>query len=52
MQKMNLSREYFYGMVVIGSLSMVGDGGGFGGWGGDLVTGGEGWGWVGNVDGW
>ena len=28
---MNLLPEFFYGMVVIGSLSMVGDGGGRGG---------------------
>ena len=27
---MNLLPQFFYGMVVIGSLSMVGDGGGFG----------------------
>ena len=30
-QKMNLLPQVFYGMVVIGSLSMVGDGGGCGG---------------------
>ena len=28
---MNLLPQFFYGMVVIGSLSMVGDGGGCGG---------------------
>ena len=27
-QKMNVLPQFFYGMVVIGSLSMVGDGGG------------------------
>ena len=30
-KKMNLLPQVFYGMVVIGSLSMVGDGGGCGG---------------------
>ena len=30
-QKMNVLPQFFYGMVVIGSLSMVGDGGGCGG---------------------
>ena len=30
-QKMNVLPQCFYGMVVIGSLSMVGDGGGCGG---------------------
>ena len=44
---MNLLPQFFYGMVVIGSLSMVGDGEGVG-W----VPGSEGWGWVGNVGGW
>ena len=27
---MNVLPQFFYGMVVIGSLSMVGDGGGYG----------------------
>ena len=53
-QKINLLPQFFYGMVVIGSLSMVGDGGGFGsGVGGALggrrvgraLPGGEGWDW-------
>ena len=56
---MNWLPQFFYGMVVIGSLSMVGDGGGCGGvalggrWEGFgkvlggrwRVTGGEGWVW-------
>ena len=59
-QKINLLPHVFYGMVVIGSLSMVGDGGGCGGvalggrWEGvgrvlggcwEGVCGGEGWVW-------
>ena len=43
-QKMNLLPQFFYGMVVIGSLSMVGDGGGCGALG-RALAGGEGWGW-------
>ena len=58
---MNVLPQFFYGMVVIGSLSMVGDGGGCGGvalggvgralggrWEGvgRALAGGEGWGWV------
>ena len=51
---MNLLPQFFYGMVVIGSLSMVGDGGGCGRvlggrWEGEGVgggvPGGEGWDW-------
>ena len=53
---MNLLPQVFYGMAVIGSLSMVGDGGGCGGvalggcWralGGcwEAFAGGEGWVW-------
>ena len=50
---MNLWPQVFYGMVVIGSLSMVGDGGGCGGvalggrWEGvgRAFAGGEGWVW-------
>ena len=30
-QKMNVLPQFFYGMVIIGSLSMEGDGGGCGG---------------------
>ena len=33
---MNVLPQFFYGMVVIGSLSMEGDGGGCGGVGGAL----------------
>ena len=52
-QKINLWPQVFYGMVVIGSLSMVGDGGGCGGvalggrWEGvgRAFAGGEGWVW-------
>ena len=54
-QKMNVLPQFFYGMVVIGSLSMVGDGGGCGGVGralggrwesvGRALASGEGWAW-------
>ena len=44
---MNLLPQLFYGMVVIGLLSMVGDGGGCGGVAlggvGRLLASGEGW---------
>ena len=46
--KMNLLPKFFYGMVVIGSLSMVGDGDGCEGrWEGvgRALAGGEGLGW-------
>ena len=35
---MNVLPQFFYGMVVIGSLSMVGDGGGWGGVGRALAS--------------
>ena len=42
---MNVLPQFFYGMVVIGSLSMVGDGGGCWEGVGRALASGEGWAW-------